>query len=344
MLPILCMVICLEVGDAVDAALADAGRFPGGAVAYPGHQDDLQAWSRGTRQLRDLARNCPDADWPDLRARLVQRLDDPNRGIWYASLAAIAAHEGDDAVEILTDHVRSQTDPVRRDLATRLLSRAARRASDEARRKAAEDVAAMLNESDATPVRGGLVLALGSMGPASLEALLALEQQPTLVEGVRPELVQALASTGDDRSIRPLLRMHAQAAEGQRVAVTLALGGLLRATGVNVADGPEAEAALRHDLLKHSSPAVAGAAAFALAQAGLLSAGMPEARRVVDLLDEPAGRVNALRAMQIAPLPLDPATLAQVQLLAGPDNPDPLSRKVAGAVLMQRETLDSSGP
>ncbi|MBN1513942.1 MAG: hypothetical protein JXB13_18135 [Phycisphaerae bacterium] len=344
MLSILCMVICLGVGDAVDAAMADAGRFPGGGEAYVGQQEDLQAWSRGTRQLRDLARNCPQAEWPGLRARLVQRLDDPNRGIWYASLAALAARGGDDAVELLTDHVRSQTDPDRRDLATRLLSRAAENASEAARRKAAEDVAAMLNDTDATPVRKGLVLALGRMGPPAFDALLAVEEQPTLAEGVRPELIQAFAATGDGRAVRPLLRMHAQAPEGQRIAVTLALGGLLRSTGANVADGPEAEAVLRRDLLKHSSPAAAGAAAFALARAGLLSADTPEARRVVDLLDEPDGRVNALRAVHVARLPLGEGTMDTMRRLADSTNPDPLSRKVAGAVLMQHETLDSPTP
>jgi hypothetical protein len=344
MFPLVFLAIGMAPTDAADAALARAARFYDGSEAYPGLDEDLQAWHEGARQLRELAVACTQEEWPGVRAKLVGRLNDPNRGVWYASLSAVVAREGEGAGELLDQQIRQSSDPGRVELATRILARVGRGASEEFRARAVGRLQDRLATQSDASLRRGFVVALGCMGPPATDALLGLRRQEPHGRLAAPEFAYALSMTGDARSLRPLSTIRDQATGHERIAASLALGTLLGSTGVAAADGIEAADSLRRDLLEHQSPEVAAAGGLALARARLLHGDSAATSRVFALLAEPAALQSALRSIFEARLPLDEAARSRIAALAAEGNPEPISRKIAQAILLTSGAQDAELP
>lgn len=331
--PLCVMLVLAACADAVDDLLAEAARFPDGATRYEGYEEDLTAAVNAQLALTDLARNCPDAEWPALRDRLIAELGPENRGVWLACCQALSRRDPEALAAALVATLQAGSSLGRESLAAGALARINKHLPPETR-SAAAAVLAQRVENLARPCdRERMLAAMGSMGEPATDHLLRIAADDALLELVRSAMPNALASTEDARAMPLLLSLHNDAAtDGERTGTVLALGQLVRHVSESGQPVDQAVASIRADFATHSSPVVAAAAALALARAGHLSV-ETDAARVFQLADDPAARKNALRAVLESRMPLDGEQRQATEAYAQDEASSPAVRKIARALL-----------
>ena len=219
--------------------------------------------------------------------------------------------------------------------AVQVLARIGTRLSPETRHAVAAVLAQRIEDLSRPCDRERMVTALGSMEDAATDHLLWIGADATLCGLIRSALPHALASTGDARAMPLLLSLHDGAvSDGERIASVLALGHLVRRIGDDGQPVDPAIPLIRMDFEGHSSPAVAVAAALALARAGHLSA-PADATRVFQLADDPAARKNALRVVLESQMPLDSEQRQAIEAYAQDEGSSPAVRKIALVLLAE---------
>ncbi|MCK4659962.1 MAG: hypothetical protein KAV82_10615 [Phycisphaerae bacterium] len=330
-------ILCLTVTDPVDVAIAKAARFYDGRAAYAGMREDLRAWQEGTRELRGVALACPEAEWPQMRNRLVAALDHENRGVWHACLSAIVRREGAGAVDLLLQQIENSGGEARTTFAARQLARIGPRLSAASRTTVVTTLLTVFQDFSRSMDRGQLMVAMGSMGDVAIDDLLRIGADETLRELVRSALPHALACTGDVRTVPLLLSLHEGAiSDGERIASILALGLLVRRVGDEEPSATQAIAAIRADFMSHVSPEVGAVAGLAFARIGRLS-GNVDTARVFALADNPAARKNALRAVLESRIPLGTEHTQMLEMCLQDEESSPMVRKIASALLALAE-------
>jgi len=327
------MIVLAPASDAVDDLMVEAARFYDGAASYDGFEEDMAAARAARLALIDLARTCPDAEWVAMRDRLIAGLDSENRGVWLACCQALSRRAPDALGAALLAVLQDGNGVGREALAADALARIGRRLSRETRGVAATALAQCIEDLSRPCDRERMVTALGSMEDAATDHLLRIGAHATLCRLVRSALPHALASTGDARAMPLLLSLHEGAvSDGKRIASVLALGHLARQIDSDGQLVDQAVQSNRADFESHASPAVAAAAALALARTGHLSADTDGAR-VFQLADDPAARKNALRAVLESRMPLDSEQRQAIEGYVQDEGSSPAVRKIALALL-----------
>ena len=337
------MLVFAPAPAAVDDLLAEAARFYDGAASYDGFEEDMAAARAARLALIDLARTCPDVEWPAMCGQLIAGLGSESRGVWLACCQALSRRDPEALAVALLPALQDGDGSGRAALTADALARMGRRLSPGTRIATAAVLAQRIEDILRPCDRQRMLAALGSMGDAATDHLQRIAADAALLELVRSALPHALASTGDARAMPVLLSLHqAVNSDGQRIAAALALGHLVRRIDDDGQSTNQAIASIRADFESSPSPAVAAAAALALARAGYLSADTDGAR-VFQLAEDPAARKNALRAVLESRMPLDSEQREAVEAYAQDEGSSPAVRKIASALLAAQEAAPLGG-
>ena len=223
------MLVLAPAPDAVDDLLAEAARFYDGAASYDGFEEDMAAARAARLALIDLARTCPDAEWPAMGDRLIAGLGSEDRGVWLACCQVLSRRDPEGLAVALLPALQDGNGSGRAALTADALARMGRRLSPGTRSAAAAVLAQRIEDLLRPCDRERMLAALGSMGDAATDHLLRVAADAGLLELVRSAMPHALASTGDARALPVLLSLHEGAnSDGRRIASVLALGHLVR--------------------------------------------------------------------------------------------------------------------
>ncbi len=225
----------------------------------------------------------------------------------------------------------------------------AKRPSADVAKLALVRLEAAIKRPDVSPrVARAAALAIGSLGPAGLDVLVRIQQEPDVPGAVQDVYFAALAQTGDTRALRVFRGVAGDpgAGEGRRIAAAWGIGNMLRA--VREKDGlvDDVETAACLLVLRNAIGRTGSDQLFAacLKSLGAIPGAFTDTgvrMHLAAALVSPSRyrREAALEALYEQPGRIDPSLLATVQELSTKDTDETV--RISARSVLERDGLSA---